>query len=344
MKYLGNKTRLLNFIEKSLTKENISYNGIRVLDLFAGTGSVSLFFKQNNCHVDSVDFMKYSVAHMYAFNYFNKKPTFDELKDLFGIVTYEELINFLFTNVNDDETYYFDNYCPDGNCGRQYFTNENGHTIDRILNNLLLFKDYLPYQKYMFLSGVIMNSIDRISNIAGTYGTYLKIWRSMALKKLEIIDPTFINCGQNDIYQDDVCNFVSNTDVCYDIIYLDPPYNERQYAPNFHVLENIVNNDRPELKGKSGLIDYSEQYSLFCLKRKVENEFDRLITCIKKAKYIVMSYSTEGLLSMESIVNILKKKGTVTIHKQKYRRFKTNENTDANTGLEELLFICKVDN
>lgn len=126
-----------------------------------------------------------------------------------------------------------------------------------------------------------------------------------------------------------------------DIIYLDPPYNSRQYASNFHVLESICVYDKAQLKGKTGLRDYDSQRSNFCLKSKVYYEFEKLIeNC--DAKTIVMSYSTEGLLSKEEILSVLDKKGSCNVYQKEYRRFKTNSWTNGNTNLKELLFICKI--
>ena len=71
-------------------------------------------------------------------------------------------------------------------------------------------------------------------------------------------------------------------------MYLDPPYNERQYASNFHVLENIVVDDKQELNGKTGLRNYEKQKSDYCQKSKVIKSFTDLINNCD-CKYIVMS-------------------------------------------------------
>lgn len=96
-----------------------------------------------------------------------------------------------------------------------------------------------------------------------------------------------------------------------DIVYMDPPYNKRQYASNFHVLENIVVYDKQKLNGKTGLRDYSSQKSDYCIKNKVKKSFQELVDNID-AKYIIMSYSTEGLLSVDDILDILSKKVKLT--------------------------------
>ena len=104
--------------------------------------------------------------------------------------------------------------------------------------------------------------------------------------------------------------------------------------------ENIVVYDKQDLKGKTGLRDYRHQKSNYCLKSKVLEEFSNLINNCN-TEYIVMSYSTEGLLSVNDIKKIFEEKGTLTIYTYDYRRFKTNAWTSDQTGLRELLFVCK---
>ena len=121
-----------------------------------------------------------------------------------------------------------------------------------------------------------MCSADKVSNTSGTSGAYLKIWRSMALKNLVLEKPIFINKGNSIIKQMDVLECVKENKDSY-LIYLDPPYNERQYASNFHVLENIIVDDKQDLKGRTWLRDYRHQKSNYCLKSKVLEEFSNLI-------------------------------------------------------------------
>ena len=339
MKYIGNKTRVLGFIEDCLKRSEIDFTGKKVADLFAGTGSVSSFFLKNKCEVYSCDNMTYSIAEQYRVNYYFKEPLFDEISFIIGGNTLDDVLNFL-NNLVPFKGYFFENFAPSGKYKRQYFTDKNAQKIDAIREKIESFKDYLSNEKIMFLLGILMCSADRVSNTSGTYGAYLKIWRSMALKDIILEKPKFISNGKNFIFQDDVLNFVKNNKK-FDIVYLDPPYNKRQYASNFHVLESIVVYDKQLLKGKTGLRNYDKQKSDFCIVKKVKKAFEELIENID-SKYIIMSYSTEGLLSEDEILLILKNKGEVVSYKNNYRRFKTNAWTDDDTGLKEIIFICRV--
>lgn len=109
-----------------------------------------------------------------------------------------------------------------------------------------------------------------------------------------------------------------------DVLYLDPPYNARQYCTNYHVLETIARYDNPVLNGKTGLRDYSDQKSKFCSKRTVEKAFDDLISNAD-FKYIFLSYNNEGLMSLDTIKAIMSKYGKYACYTQDYRRFKADK-------------------
>lgn len=339
MKYIGNKTRVLDFIEESLIKSGIEYKQKRVVDLFAGTGSVSNFFLKNNCEVFSCDNMTYSICEQYRINYFNKEPLFEELSYIIGGSKLDDVLDYL-NNLPGIEGYYYLNYAPSGKYKRQYFSDSNAKKIDSIRLKIGEWKKILDYSRYMYLLGILMCAADRVSNTSGTYGAYLKVWRSMALKDIVLEKPEITSEGKNYIYQNDVNEFIKEINNI-DIIYLDPPYNERQYASNFHVLENIVVDDKPELKGKTGLRNYEKQKSDYCTKSKVLKSFTDLINNCN-CKCIVMSYSSEGLMSENEIIDILSAKGKLEVYKKNYRRFKTNSWTNKNTGLQEIVFICKI--
>lgn len=338
MKYIGNKTRVLSFIEDCLKKSKIDYKNKKVADLFAGTGSVSNFFLKNKCEVYSCDNMTYSICEQYRINYYDIEPTFEELNEIVGGNNVNNVIDYL-NNLEGTAGYFFENYAPSGLFNRKYFSDNNAKKMDAIADCLLKWKKILSPEKYNYLNGIFMCAADKVSNTSGTYGAYLKIWRSMALKDLVLEVPIITSQGVNHIYQKDVIDFVKENKG-FDIIYLDPPYNKRQYASNFHVLESIVVNDKQKLKGKTGLRNYDSQKSDYCIKNKVLNSFSELIKNID-SKYIVMSYSTEGLLTEKEIIDTLKSKGKVNVYRNDYRRFKTNSWTSDNTGLQELLFVCK---
>ena len=123
-----------------------------------------------------------------------------------------------------------------------------------------------------------------------------------------VLEPLPIIQGQGNyqVYNEDINELIKK--ISGDILYLDPPYNARQYCTNYHMLETIARNDNPVIHGKTGLREYSEQKSLFCTSSQVESVFADLIRNAK-FKYIFLSYNNEGLMSFDTIEKIMKKYG-----------------------------------
>lgn len=342
MKYIGNKTRLLKFIYESMLDYNIPMSGV-FCDIFGGTGSVGSFFKMKGFKIISNDIMTYSYIYQYVNVKMNKCPDFKNVSSN-GIQGAVNILN----NQVPIKGYVFDNYAPSGLYERQYFSDENAMKIDSVReliqdwkNNLLIDTD----EFYVLLS-LLLNSADFVANISGTYGAYLKIWRSMALKPFHIELPVFYDNGlDNEIYQEDANYLVRN--ITSNILYIDPPYNERQYAPNFHVLENISLWDKPELVGKTGQRDYSSKKSLYCYKKQASCTFRDLIENAN-TDYIILSYNNEGIIDRKDIVEILSQKGKLKEYKTDYRRFRTEKDNEHRTykscddKVTEHLYIVKV--
>lgn len=323
MKYIGNKTRLLGFIYNSLLEDKIPIQGT-FFDIFGGTGSVGRYFKEKGMSIISNDIMSYSYYHQYANVYLNKMPSFKKIsKD--GITGIINILNNLSPIENG---YVYNNFAPSGTYNRQYFSDLNAQKIDAVREKIeeWFLKGLINVDEKIILVDSLVDAADFVANISGTYGAYLKIWRSMALKPLYLKAPNiFDNNKANQIYQEDANTLIKK--IKCDILYIDPPYNERQYAPNFHVLETLTVWDKTELKGKTGQRNYDEKKSLYCLRNEATEAFRNLIDNAN-AKYVVVSYNNEGIISKNDLLSILKNKGEVIEHKKEYRRFRTEKDNN----------------
>lgn len=317
MKYIGNKSRLLDFIYESLRDMNIPDKGI-FIDIFSGTTSVAQFFKKLKYKIISNDFMTYSYVFQKTYIETNKMPDFKKLK--MGKI--DDVIVFL-NSLRPIKGYAFDNYAPSGKYRRQYFSDENAMKIDVIRDQIETWKsnNQISKTEFFVLVSSLIDAADFVANISGTYGAYLKIWRSMALKKMVLKIPNiFDNRENNQVFKKDANQLIR--EIRGTILYLDPPYNSRQYASNFHVLESIAVWDKQSLRGKTGLRDYEDQKSLYCYKYKCAEAFEDLI---KNARvdYIVLSYNNEGIIDREKIIEIMSLRGKVFEYIKGYRRFRT---------------------
>lgn len=342
MKYIGNKSRLLDFIGDSIRDSGLPTEGT-FIDIFGGTGSVGNFFKGKGYRIISNDIMTYSYVAQKVFIEMNRIPEFKGVS--------ETGVSGVLRKLNDPELksegFAFNSYAPGGKDGRRYFSDENARRIDAVRDLIELWQQqgFLSEEEYYLLVYCLVDAADFVANISGTYGAFLKIWRSMALKPLTMKCPEIYNNElENHVYQEDANKLIRH--IHGDILYLDPPYNERQYAPNFHVLESLTVWDKPQLRGVSGQREYSDKKSLYCQRGQAGSALRDLVENAD-VQYIVLSYNNEGIISREALLEILSNVGTVKEYQQNYRRFRTESNNehrhykDCDDRVVEHLYIVK---
>lgn len=168
-------------------------------------------------------------------------------------------------------------------------------------------KKLITENEYFFLLASLLENIDKVANTASVYGAFLKNFKKSALHSLRLTPAEFyLNDHDHEVFNSDILDLAKSTS--HDVVYLDPPYNERQYSANYHMLETIAKYDNPKIKGKTGLRDYSEQKSDYCRKSEVKKSFSELISTLN-AKYIFLSYNDEGLMSLDEIREIMSRRG-----------------------------------
>ena len=352
MRYIGNKENLLDKIYSILEKNNI--RGKSFFDFFAGTTNVSRFFKSKGYKIQSSDILYLSYCLQKAYVENNEEPSFPNLLPKLP----DQKVNSLFprpldivvaflNSIPSVEGFIYKNYTPGGTQNlsrpRTYFIDENGKRIDAIRIKIEEWKTagFINDSEYFILLTCLIETIGFYSNISGVYAAFQKHWDPRALKPLELRSIEIVNNHlENTVHCADSMDLVENINV--DILYLDPPYNERQYAPNYHILETIAKYDNPTLRGVTGMRDYSNQKSRFCRVNTALEDLD-IIASKANFKYLVLSYNSEGIMPQEKIMDILKKYGDVKLEQFEYTRFKSNNNglSKIKKTVFEQLYILK---
>ena len=310
LNYIGSKKSLLPFLENTISKLGIE--GSSFCDPFSGTSSVGNYFK-NDYTITSNDKEYYSYIISWGYMISNYS---DKL---------ERIINDL-NNIKPKVGLITKNYSPYKECERMFFTITNAKKIDAIREEIERMKNesLINKDEYIFLLASLLESSDNVANIACVYGAYLKKYKKSALIPIILFPLHHTRTNKNNtVYNMDIQELFEK-DIEYDIVYLDPPYNTRQYSTNYFVLNYLAKYEDIELKGKTGMPLYCYK-SPFASKVKAKKAFIKLIETIK-SKYIFLSYNNEGILSSKDIKKILETRGKVTLHTREYKRFKSQKN------------------
>lgn len=352
MNYIGSKLSLLEFLEESINKV-VDKNCNSFCDLFAGTAIVGSHFKRRGYKIIANDIQYYSYVLNRHYIGNHKELYFLKLvKEIPGLnnISLENRKNFVcdyLSNLKGVKGFIYKNYCSGGTKdkkqSRQYFSDANGMKCDAIRQKIENWKveKLINDDEYYFLITSLVESIDKYANTASVYGAFLKKLKKSAQNDL-ILKPAelIINDHDHEVFNEDINSVVEK--IKGDILYLDPPYNQRQYATNYHILETIAKYDNPKIYGKTGLREYQDQKSLYCSRTQVKKIFKDLILRAK-TKYIFLSYNNEGLMTLDDIKEIMSLRGKYGNFTKEYNRFKAdkseNRNYTANKTIEYLHYV-----
>ena len=312
MNYIGSKFKLSEWIKNEIIRFVGDTKNKIFCDIFAGTGIIGRTFKKDVKKVIANDIEYYSFV--LNKNYIeNHKP----------IPRAEELIDKL-NRCKGVEGFIYKNYCMGSGSGRQYFSDENGKKIDavRIKIEEWYSKKEITYNEYYFLLASLLESADKVANTASVYGAFLKRLKKSAQQSL-ILEPAYfeINDNEHEVFRKDANKLIKR--IQGDILYLDPPYNHRQYGANYHLLNTIAEYKPFIPKGKSGLRQYYK--SSYCRKNEVLKSFEELISSAN-FKYVFLSYNNEGLMKEYEIEAIMSRYGDYNVVKKEYQRYKADKN------------------
>lgn len=317
MNYIGSKNKLASFIIRTMRQVcTEDWHNLTFAELFGGTGIVGRRLKNQVKTVILNDIEPYSFV--LGRNYVGNTQPIESIAEKKQV-----LENLPLT----ENGFIFQHYCLGSGSGRQYFSDENGKKIDAIRSGIQHWynTNVINENEYYFWLATLIESADAVANTASVYGAFLKKLKKTAQKKL-ILQPAHFEVSPNkhQVFNTDANVLIEQ--IKGDILYLDPPYNARQYGANYHLLNTIALYDNFVPQGKTGLRqDYHR--SDYCSKAKVATAFEQLIA---KAnfKYIFVSYNNEGLLPPQELQACLQRYGQYSCFTQHYQRFKAD--TDQN--------------
>jgi len=324
-RYLGNKYRLLPFITSIVSEYCPEVSSFA--DLFAGTGAVASAFTSKQLILNDILYSNY-ICHLAWFSPAN-----------FSVATVAELISYYNSVAVTDDNYMSYTF------GNTFFSVEVCRQIGYIREDIesRFLAGSLTERERALLITSLLYAADKIANTCGHYDAYRQV--DLQKRVLELALPTTYSDLNplNKCYNQD-CNSLAPS-LSADLVYLDPPYNSRQYCDTYHLLENIAQWRQPAVSGVARKMERSSLKSSYCT-NKAAAAFDDLIRQIS-AKYILLSYNnmsqkgnirSNAKLSDADILNSLRAKGEVRVFTQNHKPFSAGKSQIADNA--ERLFLC----
>ena len=336
MRYIGSKKHLLPFIEDAWQRYIGSEAGC-VGDLFCGTAAVSRLFKKLGNKVVANDNLKFGYVFAQAALNISDEPSYCRLFETGEILEtvvgtlyptpYDQVLAHL-NSLSGEEGFIFREYSPGGTRDKEfqrcYFSDDNAKKIDAIRRKIGYWRrsELVSEVESCLLLSDLMGAANRVANIAGTYGCFIKHWDARAQRPLTLQrSPITSSLYSHEVFCMDANALVRERH--FDILYLDPPYTWRHYGAYYHILETIVQGDDPQVSGRTGLRPWEQSKSRYCARSDAGNAL-REIVLTASTQHILLSYNDEGLIPHDQIIGILRERGKPVCLEVGYRRYRSN--------------------
>lgn len=324
-RYLGNKYKLLPFITSVVNTECSDVNV--VADIFAGTGAVASAFTDKTVITNDLMYSNYICNYAW----FSAEPYNPQV-----IIDYVVKYN--------NKKCYGENYMT-RNFANTYFSRKDCSKIGYIRGDIERnFKQgKINARERAILITSLLYAMDKIAMTCGHYDAYLQGAKYENSLELYVPLAEVKNNANNQCFNEDSNNLVRH--ITADLVYIDPPYNSRQYCDAYHLLENVARWEKPEVYGVARKMDRTTMKSQYCTSSATE-AFEDLVNSIN-AKYILLSYNnmaekgncrSNAKITDEDIIRILSNKGTVKVFEESYKAFTTGK-SDIKENAERL-FLC----
>ena len=325
-RYIGCKQKLVDWIFGIIQSE--TENVKTATDIFAGTGVITkkmLGLYENVIMNDTLFSNNVIYKAFFANSDWSKEKITAKLAE-YNTLNPSEI----------DGNYFSENY------GGKYFDYDTAKKIGWIREDIESAKSDLTEKEYAILLSTLIYNIDKIANTLGHFEAYIKKPIKPTTLNLRLINVARFPNVQ--IFQRDSNELAR--EIKSDLVYIDPPYNSRQYCRFYHVYENLVKWDKPVLSGVA-MKPPAENMSKYCSSKAPET-FADLIQNLD-AKYLAVSYnntynskskSSQNKIQLEQIEEVLNAKGETKRFVKDYRFFNAGK-TDLENH-QELLYITKV--
>lgn len=333
VRYIGSKARLAGAI-LDIIGDPCSGSS-RFVDAFCGTGIVAKTAALRGWNVAGNDTLLSSTYLADASLYSSSEIDFSSLGSYGDAVA-------LLNESQPVEGFIWRTYSPASlrfsGLERRYFTESNAVKIDATRAKIAEWHEsgLIGYHEQVLLVADLIEAVNSVANIAGTYGCFLKKWTQQSQADFRIHARTLLSHKvEHRMRVGDVFNIQTASS---DTVYLDPPYTKRQYASYYHIPETLAYHDEPVVEGVAGLRPWKHIASPFCYKTRA---LDAIFDCISRleANKVYLSYSSQGHVELDELMGLLPKLGKVTMYSLgEIGRYRPNRGAaDSGASVEEYL-------
>lgn len=303
MRYFGSKVSTIETLH-DLVSQRVSSGSF--CDPFGGIGSVGSYFQSKGYSVWSGDILNFAHFFQIARLKFPQPLSFKRVVDELGLGNRNDLIDLL--NSTTPKIGWFAREYSEK---RFFFTDRNARKIQACRRKIMTWaqKGWLNHDEYAVLLASLINSMDRVANTAGTYYAFLKKWHRKALNdfRFELILPVSSK-SKGYCFHEPANTLVRRRH--FDILYLDPPYNQRSYAHYYHLPETMALETTPKVHGMSGIPRNISTISEFNRPKQARHA---LINLLKNASFnlLVFHYADNGIITPQEVRDILSSYGKI---------------------------------
>lgn len=350
--YIGNKRALLSFIGEAITivKKELNKDKISIVDIFSGSGIVSRYMKQHASKLIANDLEEYTYTLNKCYLSNKSEINMDELISCY---------NYLKENLNGElkkgiiSKMYAPQDMNDIKLGeRCFYTTRNAMYIDTARQ---LIEDIPEEYKHFFIAPLLTEASIK-NNTSGVFKGFYKNSKTgigqfggndenalaRIKKDISLPFPVFSNfeCDIK-IYKEDANELVKKLDIV-DLMYLDPPYNQHPYGSNYFMLNVINKYEEPKEVSQVSGIPKDWNRSKFNQAKEAFNTFEKLCQDAK-AKYLLISFNSDGFIKKQQMINMLSKIGKVTVMEKNYNTFRGSRNlNNRDIHVKEYLYLVEV--
>jgi adenine-specific DNA-methyltransferase len=299
IKYLGSKRVLIPRIMDAIGR----LDGVRtVLDLFSGTSRVAHAMKAHGLRVHANDHNAYAATLATAYVQADRRRWLEPARRLIAELD----------AVPGAPGWFTETFCVRS----RYLQPDNGARVDAIRERIASLALEPELEAVTLVS--LMEAADRVDSTVGVQMAYLKRWAPRSFQPLRLRVPDLLD-GEGSASCLEAEEAAGRH--AADVAYLDPPYNQHSYLGNYHVWESLVRWDKPDVYGVAmKRVDVRERSSPFNRRGRIEGALRTLLDRIR-ARWLVVSFSNEGYLSVETLGAMLAERGAVQVAALPHRRY-----------------------